>query len=248
MPHILFLHAATRDRHDLDGFAARVEGATVQTVDLLGHGDAPRTPRYQVDDYARAIPLEDDTVLYGHSLGGVVALALAVRHPARVRALVLEDPPLFAITPERMRGGRFERGFALLAQQKRDPAGPKTAADWAALIRDWPAARPGETLADQGEDAVGRRARQLAAFDTAVIDALLAGLATHFSVPAALTALACPATCLAGNPALGAAICDDDARRLAEHPRIAVRRADTTGHYLHEAEPELCLTALAEHL
>jgi pimeloyl-ACP methyl ester carboxylesterase len=56
--------------------------------DLPGHGRADPLPRYTFDTMAAAVaervPLSDETVVLGHSLGGVVGLAL----PEPVRAVV----------------------------------------------------------------------------------------------------------------------------------------------------------------
>jgi pimeloyl-ACP methyl ester carboxylesterase len=68
----------------------------VITVDLQGHGhtadiDRPLRPELLADDIAALIAhlgLEQADVL-GYSLGGSVALRLAIQHPARVRRLVL---------------------------------------------------------------------------------------------------------------------------------------------------------------
>ena len=66
-------------------------------VDLPGHGSAPRV-RGSLDldtlvgDVLTQLAAPADIVI-GHSLGGIVALALAGRVCDGVRALVLEDPP-----------------------------------------------------------------------------------------------------------------------------------------------------------
>ncbi len=81
------------------------------TFDLRGHGDSSRTGDYSFDamygDVAGALDVLglDDVVLIGHSMGAVVAYLLAIRQPARVGCLVVEDgPPPFPRTrtlPER---------------------------------------------------------------------------------------------------------------------------------------------------
>ncbi|MFN8590059.1 MAG: 2-succinyl-6-hydroxy-2,4-cyclohexadiene-1-carboxylate synthase [Thermomicrobiales bacterium] len=72
----------------------------VVAIDLIGHGhsDAPRDPaRYayeraldDLDALAAAIGISQATWL-GYSLGGRLALGLALRHPRRVAALILES-------------------------------------------------------------------------------------------------------------------------------------------------------------
>lgn len=54
-------------------------------VDLLGHGRSPRAASYTFEAHAAAVaevlPRDRDVVLLGHSMGGMVALALAPRLP-----------------------------------------------------------------------------------------------------------------------------------------------------------------------
>jgi pimeloyl-ACP methyl ester carboxylesterase len=72
------------------------EGRRVITVDLQGHGgtadvDRPLRAELMADDIAALLDhlgLEQADVM-GYSLGGKVALRLAIQHPARVRRLVL---------------------------------------------------------------------------------------------------------------------------------------------------------------
>src|SRR3989304_1582727 len=78
----------------------------VVSVDLRGHGasDAPLGD-YSMETFAgdlawivRTLEL-DRPVVVGHSMGGVIALALGALHPESVRALVLLDAPLLPSAP-----------------------------------------------------------------------------------------------------------------------------------------------------
>lgn len=72
-------------------------GRRVIGVELQGHGHTPDTGRPMsfdrfaddvaevIDHVAGGVPVD----VWGYSLGGLTAIALAVRHPARVRRLVL---------------------------------------------------------------------------------------------------------------------------------------------------------------
>jgi len=73
----------------------------VFALDLRGHGKSGRVPhQYRPEDYARDVTafleqqLNEPPALFGHSLGGWVALLTAARLGGRVRALILGDPPL----------------------------------------------------------------------------------------------------------------------------------------------------------
>jgi pimeloyl-ACP methyl ester carboxylesterase len=75
----------------------------VLTYDLRGHGKSERAASgYDVatmakdleaiaDDFA---PAPEPVTLVGHSYGAVIALAYALRHPARVKKLVVVEAPL----------------------------------------------------------------------------------------------------------------------------------------------------------
>ncbi|WP_205302109.1 alpha/beta fold hydrolase [Nonomuraea montanisoli] len=99
-PALVLLHGRTADHNDWNGttqhFAARHH---VLAPDLRGHGASEYPGSYAVADMADDVAellrhLGIDTaVVVGHSLGGVVACLLAMRHPGLVGRLVLEDPP-----------------------------------------------------------------------------------------------------------------------------------------------------------
>ena len=67
--------------------------ADAVTPDLPGHGAAPRVSPATVEGFADALEplLPDRFAAIGHSLGGMVALEIAARHPDRVRALVMVE-------------------------------------------------------------------------------------------------------------------------------------------------------------
>jgi len=75
-------------------------------VDLLGFGRSPKpadslyTLREHVEMIERSV-IERHGVksfhIVAHSLGSILALALAVRHPAAVRSLTLVAPPYFPV-------------------------------------------------------------------------------------------------------------------------------------------------------
>ena len=85
-PRVLVLHAAGLDRESARFVA--VPGA--YGVDLPGHGDNPApatTIEAMADEVAAGLDGPVDVV--GLSLGGMVAQHLALRHPEKVRSLVL---------------------------------------------------------------------------------------------------------------------------------------------------------------
>ena len=92
--------------------AAQLATAGVRALpaDLPDHGHSPATAGSHDLDHltAACLPLlEDGAVVLGWSLGGIVAMELARRHPQRVRALVL-----VASTPRFTRDPQWPHGLA----------------------------------------------------------------------------------------------------------------------------------------
>lgn len=102
-PLVLFLHGLAGFLQDFteNGILdALSQDREVLVLDRPGYGHStlPKPelsdPRAQADWLARLIEAtgHEDAVVVGHSLGGALALSLAVRHPERVRGLVLLAP------------------------------------------------------------------------------------------------------------------------------------------------------------
>lgn len=114
-PDVLCLPGWGRTHED---FSKALVSSSAIALDLPGFGATPAPPvAWGSEDYAEAIApvleeMADQVVVVGHSFGGRVALALAERHPERVRALVLCGVPLLRWTQRARRppvGYRFVR-------------------------------------------------------------------------------------------------------------------------------------------
>lgn len=92
---LLLLHGAGGSHLDWPREVQRLPGLNVINLDLPGHGrsegsghDLIASFATDVNAFAAALDLED-VILAGHSMGGAVALELALRRPAWLSALVL---------------------------------------------------------------------------------------------------------------------------------------------------------------
>ncbi len=101
-PSIVMLHGLGARWQVFAPLFARLRGyGHLYALDFRGHGQSGRIPgRYRLADYcgdALALLRQagPPAILYGHSLGGWVALALAAAHPADVRAVVVADSAIF---------------------------------------------------------------------------------------------------------------------------------------------------------
>ena len=115
---LVFIHGWTANRRRWDDplghFAGRYR---VISLDLRGHGDSDLTPDlYTIGGLAREVlALLDGLGVYrfvpvGHSMGGMIALTLALEHPRRVQRLVVVD------SVSRMMYSRGRRVMILLSR------------------------------------------------------------------------------------------------------------------------------------
>ena len=96
-PAVVMVHGTALD-HSVWQWQSRYlanHGYSVLAVDLPGHGRSPGTPRTSIEGMADWVAALLDAAglaraaLVGHSMGSLVALETAVRHPTRVERLAL---------------------------------------------------------------------------------------------------------------------------------------------------------------
>ncbi len=92
---LLLLHGAGGTLHHWPAELRALPGRRVIAVDLGGHGGSPPPGQRSIGAYARSVLGLCDTLgigaaaFAGHSMGGAIALTLALDAPARVAALAL---------------------------------------------------------------------------------------------------------------------------------------------------------------
>ncbi len=100
---VVLIHGLAASLHDWDYLLPELDAAGWHSyaLDLLGHGDSPKpdSRTYKLKwvykhlaQWIDSLGLDEPPVLVGHSLGGYLSLRYALRHPERVRALVLTNP------------------------------------------------------------------------------------------------------------------------------------------------------------
>ena len=107
---VLLIHGLAADAEAMAPVAQALAGeARVIAYDRRGYGSSGAPEPYrgttveeQAQDAAAVLATLDPgvTVVCGEGFGALVALDLAKRHRALVRAVVLSDPPLFMFVPE----------------------------------------------------------------------------------------------------------------------------------------------------
>ncbi|RXW33315.1 alpha/beta fold hydrolase [Propioniciclava flava] len=100
VPRVAYLHGLLGQGKNLATIAKAVSATDPGVlIDLPNHGRSPWTSTFGYADWADDVAAELRALLppgvpitvFGHSMGGKTAMALALRHPTLVRALVVAD-------------------------------------------------------------------------------------------------------------------------------------------------------------
>jgi 2-succinyl-6-hydroxy-2,4-cyclohexadiene-1-carboxylate synthase len=232
----VWLHGFTQTRDSAHGFVSILaETLQVQTLDLPGHGLAHQV-RASLDDTADLVveSMGDGPVdLGGYSLGGRVALHVALRHPERVRRLVLLGATR-GLASEEERAERRARDEALASRVL------SLGVD--AFLDEWLAQPLFATLSPDPREraARSRDAEGLAA------SLRLAGTGTQRWLGQHLDALASPTLALAG--AIDTKFADEAAAIARAVPAGVCLLVPGAGHAAHLEQPEVTARRVAEFL
>lgn len=219
-------------------------------VDQRGHGASDRASRYLVVDYVadgvawirhqfgeqgRVRPV----VLYGHSLGAMVAAGVAAACPDLVRGVVLEDPPFRTLGPH-IGATNFHSYFEQISLLIRNPAAttsvPELARRLAEITFVDPNSGRSQRLGDVRDPASLRfSAASLLNIDPHVLDPLVAGdWLDGYDEDAVFAGLRCPVLLLQADTALGGMLVDPDVERLrALAADVTHIRMPGVGHMMH---------------
>ncbi|SFF63097.1 alpha/beta fold hydrolase [Blastococcus tunisiensis] len=110
-PHVVFVHGLFGQGKNWTTIAKGLaDDHRVTLVDLPNHGHSPWTDRVDYLDMAELLATElehlgEPVTLVGHSMGGKVAMQLALRRPELLRALVVVD---IAPVEYPLKGGRTD--------------------------------------------------------------------------------------------------------------------------------------------
>jgi pimeloyl-ACP methyl ester carboxylesterase len=250
-PPLLFLHGVTRRWQDFLTLLPVLAGRwQIHGLDFRGHGNSGRgAGKYRVVDYvADAVSLlqsrlSEPAVIYGHSLGALVAAAVAAALPGRVRAVVLEDPPAPALI-QNIRETPFFHLFAGLHELAGSRLPVSEVARRLAEVRlpgsDGTSVRLGKI-----RDATALRfgARCLQDLDPDVLVPLLNGQwLTGYDWAQVLDGVRCPALLLRADEASGGMLSAGEANAMTERLADATRiDLPGCGHLIHWEQAEKTL-------
>lgn len=208
---------------------AVARSSRVRLYDLRGHGKSERaktgydlsTMAGDLESIAAAFSPSEPVSLVGHSYGAAIALHFALRHPERVKKLVLVEAPIPA--------SHLEELESFLGR---------------------PAHEMADALPDILKNALSRNGRQATRFLESLRflageSSLLADLRRAEDIPdEALRALTCPVLCIYGTDSS----CRKSGERLARTLPNARLTMLEGGHFLPVERPQALSDAITEFL
>lgn len=243
-PAMLLIHGSFSRSEDWENVFPRL-ATRYRTIayDQRGHGKSGRAADYSLrafgDDAIRVVRtlVKGPTVVIGHSLGALAALAAAAGAPDEVVGLVLEDPAL-----------TYSKGWdaTRMAALRDALANKEDTKAFARFVERMPLASPGP----RGERTYGETRGFYAAERMITyfrdLDPALPDSRTHGEEPGAqaligewLAGVRCPTLVVAGEPRLGSMVDDAGEWKLKRAVKdLTVKRFPGTGHLIHGFRPE----------
>ncbi len=242
---MLMLHGVLRCGADFFSLLPFLDEAMDLTfLDQRGHGGSEWAAGYGVADYvsdSMRVVREmgpEGLVVFGHSLGGMVAAAIAEAAP--VAGVVLEDPP-FETMGSRIFGTGWHQvfmGFREALSEGRELEGLFERLGRVRIV----GADGTVSVLSQLRDEVSLRwsADCLARLDSRVLDPLVEGRWLEgFGWSSLLTRACCPVLLLQGDGSAGGALTDGDLVDAGGgSERVSRVFFEGKGHQLHATEPE----------
>ncbi len=233
----------------------------VYAPDLRGHGQSGRVPGcYRLRDYAADIAafleqvVQQPAVLFGHSLGGHIAILVAACYPHLVRGLIIGDAPF---DRAKLQGALLRDQPRLLYWRELAGSG-HSLEEMTEALKKTPITVGGEP--DQvaasilfGEENPWFRdmAENLRLLDADMLTAVVEFDQMHegYDYERLFPLITCPVLIIQGSPTHGGMLTYEEVERaLTLLPRATVARMETVGHPLHTQEKESVLLAMTAFL
>lgn len=209
----------------------------IYAIDMRGHGKSERANSYTMRDHADDLvsfiknQIQKPVIIFGNSLGGMVATIIAAKHPELVQAIIIGDTPLTLV--------RLRR---LIDEQR----------DFAHQIIHWLATNNVETLYKEIKNDYF--AESLTQCDPSMLSAMFDDFDNTFGEykPRALFPfITCPFLVIRGNVEQGSLISDTDMNEaLQSNQHIIQVQLPKVGHSIMEDKEALikAINAFVEKL
>jgi pimeloyl-ACP methyl ester carboxylesterase len=267
-PPFVILHGGAGSWHYADDLIALLVARWhVYAPDFRGHGLSGRVPgRYNLRDYAAdtaaflAGVVREPAVVYGHSLGGEVAIMAAAMQPGLFRAVIHGDVQFSRDDhPPKADEDNLQYKLHLAQNELWHRLAGRPAAEIAGALRDMPVFVPGIEEPVRAGDAFGEdnpwfefQAMNLHRLDPGMLAAVRIGRAVMregYDPETLLPAISCPVLILQADPAAGGALSDEEVEKgLRLLPRATHVRLEGIGHELHGLHAQRVLDAIGPFL
>jgi pimeloyl-ACP methyl ester carboxylesterase len=258
-PHVVFVHGLFGQGKNWTTIAKGLSDRhRVTLLDLPNHGHSPWTDRVDYLDMADLVATElehlgEPVTLVGHSMGGKVAMQLALRRPELLRALVVVDVAPVSYPPT---GGRTDdedeeaSPFAAYIEAMRamDLGAVETRADADAALRDAVPSRMVRSFLLQSlvREGVGTEEGWRWRLNLELLERDLGAL-RGFPDPPAGASFDGPVLWIAG--ANSTYVLPEDRPHMdALFPSTRLLRIKNAGHWVHSEQPEIFLETLRRFL
>lgn len=241
-PPILFLHGVTRCWQDFLTLMPSVALRwTPYAIDFRGHGRSDQAKRYHVIDHVEDAlaclrqHFDEPVVIYGHSLGALVAAGLAAAAPERVRAVILEDPPAEPLL-KNLRKTVFRTLFTLFQRFCGDERPlPEMAKDLAGYLNPLPSNASNKNAAIRDAVSIRFMAKSMKWCDPEVLTPVIAEhWLDGYDVEGIFRNVKCPALLFRADEALGGMLDKEEVSRLARLlSDCTLIEWPGTGHLIH---------------
>ncbi|MDP1561092.1 MAG: alpha/beta hydrolase [Pirellulaceae bacterium] len=243
-PPLVMLHGVTRCWQTfLPMWSSLSQRWQLSAIDFRGHGSSDKVNgEYGVCDYAADViayldsQFDRPVVLYGHSLGAMVAADVAGKASDRISAVILEDPPLhtMGVRIEQTALLSFFQTLLRLAGDSRDASTiARELGD--AIIHD--PVRGTQVRLGELRDAASLRftASCLKRLDPSVLEPVVHGKWLEgFSIEAVFRRVQCPSLLIQADPTAGGMLTNEDADSLEALLVDPVRvKFSGCGHLVH---------------
>jgi len=259
---LVLLHGGNARWQAFGSILAELADWHIYAPDFRGHGKSGWVPnRYRLQDYTDDIvvllraKIQAPVHLFGHSLGGIVALMVASQYPKGVRALAVGDAPLSRQTWRAALMPTLDR----LAAWRDLCGGQKSISQIIDILKDSPEEVPGTSepvpmRAVMGEESpfYDWMATSLYQEDPDMLTAILERFditADGYEINIVLPAIQCPVLLLQADPDAGGVMTDmeiEQAMPLLSQPSHI--RLDGVNHVLHNDRKEPVVEALKAFL
>lgn len=254
---LALLHGVARNWTDFAPLLpALTERFHVHALDFRGHGQSDRASEYLVVDYARdaaqwieqlARETRQSIIIFGHSLGAMVAASVAARLPQAVCAVVLGDPPYNTMGANIHETPYYEQFIGMRALAQKGGITQELASGLAEIKVSTPNGE--KRLGDLRDSSSLRQSAEcLVDMDAEVFTPVIEGRWLQgYDKEAIWREIRCPMLLLQADSAVGGALIEEDAQHMeAIIPDCNREKFLGVGHLIHWQQPEKVLHLVNE--